>query len=90
MFFLNETCENHINANFIASDLVTSTLKASYLLHDTEVASLLVQLGFAEVDHHVLIAGGDLERGHQKGEEKHQGGLALPHLLCKRTPVSSF
>ena len=57
-------------------------------MHDTEVARLLVQLGFAEVDHHVLIAGGDLERGHQKGEEKHQGGLATPPL--QENPCQQF
>ena len=42
---------------------------ASYLLNDTEVAGLLVQLSLAEVDHHVLAARRDLEEGHQDGGE---------------------
>ena len=41
----------------------------SYLLDDTEVACLFVQLSLAEVDHHVLTAGRDLEEGHQDGGE---------------------
>ena len=39
----------------------------SYLLDDTEVAGLFVQLSLAEVDHHVLPARRDLEEGHQDG-----------------------
>ena len=41
----------------------------SYLLDDTEVAGLFVQLSLAEVDHHVLAARRDLEEGHQDGGE---------------------
>ena len=41
----------------------------SYLLDDTEVAGLFVQLSLAEVDHHVLVAQWDLEEGHQDGGE---------------------